>query len=371
VGDSKLSGKTLKLLGDDSDAHAGKYNSKVAALCASVAGWSYANIEDFHRILSDNSQINLTEADFVEVSATNDSMLIVATAQIIRTSDRRSAIVCFRGTEPTNAVNWATDLNANKVPYLDQDKNIKVHQGFLSNFQAVWNGWEGVLSYLKNPAKMSEDYEEKGSLGDDKPLENIYITGHSLGGAMAFLAGLYLSFANDRQRDELWDKVRGIYTYGQPMVIDNWSDNECHRLIGDRLFRHVYYNDVVPHAPSISMGLFAHIGHEYRWHPRDGWTKTSKGKTVTQVPFATMCLPGIAWDTVGSSVILPFSLFKSPWSIIDHLPTGYINTLNGLGGGDVRGLKTLGGLLANKEDKVVDEMPRIVKPEKTGSVTEE
>lgn len=345
-GDPKLSAEALKLLDDDPCARENAYSDKVAAIMASVAGWSYGNLEDFQRVLSD--KLNFSEADFVEISATNHSMLIVGTSQIIRTSDRKTAVVCFRGTEPTNLVNWGTDLNARKVPYLD--KKIKVHQGFLANFRSVWDGNEGILSYLRNPSKMTDD----DSLYADE-LENIFITGHSLGGAMAFLAALHLSVLKDLKNDTLWDKVRGVYTYGQPMVIDTFSSNECDRLIGDRLFRHVFYNDIVPHVPTIAMGLYAHVGHEYRYRPSHKWKKIEWGK-VTQVPVGTPTLPFIAWDALGSSVIFPFSLFKSPWSITDHLPNNYINSLNGIGGGDVRGLATFGGLMSNDEDEVQDEI---------------
>merc|ERR1719512_570562 len=107
---------------------------------------------------------------------------------------------------------------------------------------------EGVLAHLKNPSKMAEDDDDQpektnGSSEYDE-LEAIYFTGHSLGAAMAFLAGLYISYvAHETEDDSMWKKVRGIYNYGQPMAIDPKSADFCDSLIGDRLFRMVYYND--------------------------------------------------------------------------------------------------------------------------------
>jgi len=360
VSDSRLAQQTLDILSCD-DAKNYVYNRQIAALLASVAGWSYAELEDFQRILTDDKQINLSEAEFKQISATNDSMLIVATSQIIRTSDKKTIIVCFRGTEPMNPVNWGTDLNTKKVYYLDKKKRIKVHQGFMTNFRAVWDGGEGVLAHLLNPSKIGgeEGSPEQGTSEIDE-VENIYFTGHSLGAAMAFLAGLYVAQKNNAGHENfssMWSKVRGIYNYGQPMVIDPVSEEYCTELIGERLFRMVYHNDIVPHVPSVTMGLYAHIGHEYRYRPWPwhGWKKIGWGK-VTQLLFALPALPFVAWDAAGGSFMLPFSLFKSPWSLMDHLPTGYINTLHGIDDGDVRGIMPLGRFLPGiaAEEQVVD-----------------
>lgn len=176
---------------------------------------------------------------------------------------------------------------------------------------------------------------------------------------MAFLAGLHISHKANigaPGASSLWSKVRGIYNYGQPMVIDPSSENYCKDLIGERLFRMVYHNDIVPHVPSLTMGFYAHIGHEYRYKPWPwhGWKKTGRGK-VTQLIFTLPSLPFVAWDAAGGSFVLPFSLYKSPWSLTDHLPTGYINTLHEIDDGDVRGILPLVRFVpgVSPEEKVV------------------
>jgi hypothetical protein len=155
---------------------------------------------------------------------------------------------------------------------------MKVHDGFLTKFNAVWKGSKGrILGHLRSPAMLSQDYDyETGDYDKDKYqknvceedeqdlLEAIYVTGHSLGGAMAFVAALALV------GDPLWKKVRGVYTYGQPMVIDSREEEKFHKLIGSAVYRHVYYNDIVPHLPPLSTSLFDHVGEAYRWRPR-GW----------------------------------------------------------------------------------------------------
>merc|ERR1712038_416234 len=248
--------------------------------------------------------------------------------------------------------------------YLDDQKRIKVHQGFLANFRAVWDGSEGILAHLLNPSKISEeDGQPESSTSGLEEVENIYFTGHSLGGAMAFLAGLYMKYNPSGNVDDICSKVRGIYTYGQPMVIDPCSVKKCDDLFGHLLFRHVYYNDIVPHVPTLSMGFYAHIGREFRYRPWSchKWKEIGWGK-VTQIPFALPVIPGVLWDAVGSSIILPFSLIKSPWSLTDHSPTKYINSLSKtMGQQKDSGILTLGSYVMDgaEEEIVVQKSPQV------------
>ncbi|HKB37244.1 MAG TPA: lipase family protein [Gemmataceae bacterium] len=126
----------------------------------------------------------------------------------------RVSLVAFRGTD--NIENWVTDGHTVQV----EDKTYpgKVHQGFA---EAMGEIWPGLRERLPAPA---------GS----RP---VWVTGHSLGGALATLAAIRLESEGYT--------VRAAYTYGSPRV-GNLDFYEAYQPIN---YRFVNNNDVVPHVP--------------------------------------------------------------------------------------------------------------------------
>ena len=115
---------------------------------------------------------------------------------------------------------------------------------------------------------------------------------------MASLAGLYLgAFARGSNpgliKKLFFTKLGGVYTYGGPMVIDNHDQSCCQGLCADVTFRHVYYNDIVPHLPPLSTGRFDHVGAEYRYHPQHGWKKRD------EVDVQHRCFPSLSLHPLG------------------------------------------------------------------------
>ncbi|KAL7562239.1 hypothetical protein ACA910_004046 [Epithemia clementina (nom. ined.)] len=334
------------------------YAAKTLSL---MSGWSYSDFDTFKAKIADNVG---PVVNSIRIQVKNEPFLVQATAQMLRTSDKKVIIIIFRGTEMTNLANWLTDAVTKKSSFHDVTREdgrteIKVHSGFKANFDAVWFGSKGILMHLLNPAMLSEDYDYDGNyavqngrtnseqnLLEQNLLETVYICGHSLGGAMASLAGLYLGAF---YKAGIFQKVRGVYTYGAPMVVDDRDRDFCERLCGNVTFRHVYYNDIVPHLPPLITGSFDHFGPEYRFHPRDGWQKRQgglgfKSDRCTQVVFGVpealvglgdSVLDNIAWlnffrgEDHNVPVIGFFSrgYLKGFWSIIDHSPLGYMLTL--------------------------------------------
>jgi Lipase (class 3) len=312
----------------DEDKKYYKYCSDIAAFLSQVSGWSYSNMRTFKNKLSwltVKNETILAGAHFYPLmNIKNEALFVDATAQFILTHDRTIAIVSFRGTEITNPWNWFIDATTKKVPFIynnnNPGSNCKVHLGFKRNFEAVWYGSEGILHKLCH---------------HEGELKVVYITGHSLGGAMAVLAGLSLQ----QQYPSLWGKVRGIYTYGQPMVVDNDDRDVLEDQIGHRLFRHIYYNDIVPHLPPLTVGPFDHIGSEYRynpdskrgWQPRAGPLLNVGKDRATQVLFALPTLPFLGYDVLFDNIDIkiPFTAIslmkpKSLWSMADHNPGNYM-----------------------------------------------
>lgn len=107
----------------------------------------------------------------------------------------QSAILSFRGTELKSLSAFheiLTDLNAAPVSFAEAGK---VHRGFLQGLEEVWAG-EGQL----------EDFLT--DLVSEHPERPLWITGHSLGGALAALC-----FARIPE-------AKGLYIFGAPRVGD-------------------------------------------------------------------------------------------------------------------------------------------------------
>ncbi len=120
-------------------------------------------------------------------------------------------VLAFRGTEMTS-VDIKADLRANLISAAGAEK---VHKGFKNAFEAVHQSISCDLA--KHP---------------DIP---IYLTGHSLGGALAIIATRYL--AND--------SLGACYTFGSPRV----GNLEFSKKIKTPIYRVTNSADIVPRLP--------------------------------------------------------------------------------------------------------------------------
>jgi len=136
-------------------------------------------------------------------------------------------IVAFRGTADLR--NWLTDLDCELVPVL----NFRVHRGFYEAMQAV-------------------EADLDASLGGAQKTR-LWVTGHSLGGALAKLWALW---AAARGHD-----VAGVYTFGQPRVGDASFALLYDSVLRARSFRVVHADDIVPRVPWM-LSRYRHAGHE-------------------------------------------------------------------------------------------------------------
>lgn len=314
----------------------------MAGLLAYVSAWSYSSRQVFIDKLKQKPFF--IGGNFMEVSVVNEAMFVVAYAYIVRTADRRKIICVFRGTEVDNIVNWITDAGTKKV---EQFGGIKLHSGFYRNWKEVWDGPRGVEAHLLNPFKLEAtfiDYEDptatprNGGTNQQDDLVEIYMTGHSLGGAMAVVAALCMQHDHENL---LWDKLRAVYTYGQPMVVARESQTVTQDRIGARLNRYIYFNDIVPHLPPLSTGAFDHVGNEYKYMPSDSllpWPHKGEWRLrgnhvidnvirsrTTQLFTFVGVLPFALGDFVFYNVQW-ISKLKSPWSLNDHIPYFYVDS---------------------------------------------
>ena len=139
--------------------------------------------------------------------------------------DSPYVVLAFRGTEK-NVADWLTDANC--VPVADGE--TKVHKGFLEAFTGVSDGqYSTVEEKIKEVLKMPK---AKDANGDPIPL---FITGHSLGGALALLATKLVAP----------DVDGACYTFGAPRV----ANYEYFAEVKTPVYRIVNSCDIVPRVP--------------------------------------------------------------------------------------------------------------------------
>jgi len=130
-------------------------------------------------------------------------------------------IVSFRGTElKSMSAMHEIRMDIDTLPVAFGGGG-KVHKGFLKGLEEIWAGPEGLEVFLEG-------------LAEEKPSRALWITGHSLGGALATLC-----FARTPQ-------ATGLYVYGAPRV----GDQDFVDLIHDRpIWRVEHARDPVPMVP--------------------------------------------------------------------------------------------------------------------------
>jgi hypothetical protein len=281
-----------------------EYDPTVAYVTTVASAWAYSDGQTMANQLPYFGLPNCTVKEFI---VANGAMLVIAAAYLIRSSDGQVGFLAFRGTVPNDILNWLTDANTTLTNF----HFGRVHTGFYRNVEPLWGFIAEEIDRAMAPSQPVEG---------QKPMVDLYITGHSLGAAMAVIAAARIFTT----RYDSWQPlVRGVYTYGQPSVGDqSFCDTFQERFA---LYRHVYGFDIVPHLPSQELGKFPHFGVEfYAPNPGSGWQQ-EKPPRVTQ---ARMLLEAAALS--GASYIArriaPFERLRLPYSIEDHGPQGYIDT---------------------------------------------
>ena len=288
------------------------YDAGIAYVLAVIACWSYTD----GPILSNKlSYYGLSGGKVTQFQVINNSLLVSATAFFILSADGKVGVLAFRGTEPENIISIMTDLSSHMMPFVGGE----VHSGFYRNTEALW-------------PLISEKIEEEHA----KKLETIYITGHSLGGAMSVITTAKAQFDNMR-----WGKlIKGIYTYGQSMIGNDTFARLCQDKFGGMLYRHVYSRDIVPRLPTNDLGDFKHFGiQRFSSGINKPWSviiDDQRTKLSRRVPRSSIgsTVAGVGFSYFESRIrrTLPIQKYISEWmteylwySIDDHIPINYIS----------------------------------------------
>ncbi|ERM98004.1 hypothetical protein AMTR_s00120p00025450 [Amborella trichopoda] len=169
---------------------------------------------------------------------------------IWRDPQRRRLVIAFRGTEQAKWKDLWTDLmlvpaglNPERLGG-DFKQEVQVHSGFLSAYDSVRNQ---ILNLIKVSIGFVEDeFEMKSSW-------HVYITGHSLGGALATLLALELSSSQLAK----YDAIRvTMYNFGSPRVGNKRFAEIYNEKVRDS-WRIVNHRDIIPTVPRL-MG-YCHV----------------------------------------------------------------------------------------------------------------
>ena len=193
---------------------------------ARISWQIYSRISDTDNFPDEqNILTNLKDEDdkFISVTGFDNNS---AQAALIEHEDY--LCMTFRGTN--EIVDWLDNVNA----FSTSELFGKFHRGFWNSVQDVWEPLDTHFRQLQNHNK--------------RPL---FITGHSLGGAMATIAA-----ARFIHEDKPFTSV---YTFGQPRVMTRNTSRIFNAECRSRYFRFHNNNDIVTRVPSRLMG-YSHIG---------------------------------------------------------------------------------------------------------------
>ena len=147
-------------------------------------------------------------------------------AFLVVKDDNSYAVLAFRGTEVTKLTDIKTDAKASMVSLIEG----RVHKGFINAYKSVETEVEKSVARL-----------------DGIPL---YITGHSLGAALATVATQYLE-----AKPAFSSQIAACYTFGSPRV----GNDQFDRDLKSAIYRVVNTTDIVTVVPLLAMG-YTHIG---------------------------------------------------------------------------------------------------------------
>lgn len=158
-------------------------------------------------------------------------------------------VIAFRGSQQPK--DWVNDFDGwhTVIPYGNFESDIRVHQGFLKCYKSVR---DEILCYIE--AKKDK-------------IKNIYVTGHSLGGALSLLCAVDVQYNTS--------VIPVVYTSGAPCVGNKaWAESYNRRVPATT--RTYARCDVVPKLPPwwfllrVSGG-YKHVSASNPIGPKDPW----------------------------------------------------------------------------------------------------
>jgi triacylglycerol lipase len=206
-------------------------------------------------------------------------------------------IVAFAGTDPLVLRNWLTDFNALRVN--------DIHLGFEQAVASI-------------APQLRQVIDQAGPL---------FITGHSMGAALAVIAAKQLNGSN----------ATVVYTFGMPRCGDATFAVE-YAALQEHTYRLVHGDDIVPTVPPPELG-FRHVGRLLRCLHGSSFDAAAQPDVATsdEPVFNPTVLTGFrdllghVFDVVLPAATQPGQLGQAlrflPPAIGDHIPSQYLRAL--------------------------------------------
>jgi hypothetical protein len=256
-----------------------------ASRCADAAMLAYARYQQT-RMTEADLRKELAPTGFTALSLIGDCFVDNATtARGFFAANDSYALLSFRGTEKGNAADAAADADLR----MTAEAGTQVDRGFLQFLNSVW--W-----------RVSEIVADYRSAHPNQP---IFITGHSLGGALACLAFTRLR-----------DPQSTLITFGCPRVGDRAYCQLIEAAAQQQLCVRVVDNfDVVTHIPLPAIGLpYDHPNIEVFWIDGQGILRVNPPN-----------LPSDSSDTwqLASGLLAGHLFAQLARPVADHSPVRY------------------------------------------------
>lgn len=152
------------------------------------------------------------------------------------------AVIAFRGTNINSPADWLANIDLFRQTPMHG--SCKFHQGFQRSYHRFSDTVRQTISA--------------------RSLKTVWITGHSLGGAMAVCC------AYDLNMHGL--PVTGLVTFGQPRVANPAMAVYLENKFANRYLRFVNFDDIVPHVPTTKPAVLSDYRHagELAWFRESG-----------------------------------------------------------------------------------------------------
>ena len=258
------------------------------ARAADASMLAYARFQQQRMVLADIAAI-LTGAGYPNCQPIGDCFIDgVNTGRGYFAWNDNHALLAFRGTEADNNFDKATDAEINQT----WEAGTLVHSGFKRYLDSIWaQVTQWVTAYRAN-----------------HPNQNLTITGHSLGAALATLAFSRLN-----------DATSSLITFGCPRVGNPVYCDSIAALARTRACYRVVDNlDIVTHVPTDLLSVYAHPPITVYWLDPDHILQVNPPRLPSDIDAITQLPDGFL--TTHWMDNLPDPL---PRPLADHSPVRY------------------------------------------------